>query len=226
MGETVAVFDLDGTITRRDSYVGYLLFYLRRHPRRWPRGVAVAAAGALFAAGAIGNTAMKTLALRGILAGAERGEIARWSERFAAACAASMLRPGALRRIEAHRQAGHRLVLATAGLDIYAEPLARRLGFARTLCTRVAWTEAGRLSGDLDGGNLRGEQKLAAVRQALAADGGEGQAAAPFVIAYSDHHSDLPLLRWADRGVAVNPTARLASAAAAAGMAIENWDRS
>jgi HAD superfamily hydrolase (TIGR01490 family) len=137
-----------------------------------------------------------------------------------------MLRPGALQRIDAHRQAGHRLVLATAGLDIYVEPLARRLGFARALCTRVAWTETGRLSGDLDGGNLRGEQKLTAVRLALAVDGEERPTAAPFVIAYSDHHSDLPLLRWAGRGVAVNPTTRLASAAAAAGLAIENWDRS
>jgi phosphatidylglycerophosphatase C len=220
MSQTVAVFDLDGTITKRDSYVGYLLFYLRRHPRRWPRAAAVAAAGALFAVGAIGNTTMKTLAMRGILAGAERGEIARWSERFAATCVASMLRPGALQRIEAHRQAGDRLVLATAGLDIYAEPLAQRLGFARAVCTRVAWTENGCLAGGLDGANLRGEQKVAAVRHALAGDGD-----APFVIAYSDHHSDLPLLRWADRGVAVNPTPRLASAAAAAGLAIENWDR-
>src|SRR5712692_1892685 len=96
--------------------------------------------------------------------------------------------------------------------------IARQVGFDQVLCTRVAWTADGRLAGGLDGGNLKGEAKLAAVRRAVSA-----WRAAPFVIAYSDHHADLPLLRWADRGVAVCPTRKLAAAAAAEDLAVENW---
>jgi len=35
--DTIAIFDLDGTITRRDTYAAYLLGYLRRHPLLWRR---------------------------------------------------------------------------------------------------------------------------------------------------------------------------------------------
>jgi phosphoserine phosphatase len=56
------------------------------------------------------------------------------------------------------------------------------------------------------------------VQRALSAD--RAQAC---VIAYSDHHSDLPLLRWADRAVAVCPSAALAAAATAEGFVIESW---
>jgi phosphoserine phosphatase len=45
------------------------------------------------------------------------------------------------------------------------------------------------------------------------------------VIAYSDHHADLPLLHWADKAVAVNPTRRLAATAGIEGIAIEDWWR-
>jgi HAD superfamily hydrolase (TIGR01490 family) len=222
MAATIAIFDLDGTITRRDSYLAYLLFYLRHHPGRWPYAPAAAAAGVLFGAGLLGHDAMKCAALRLMLAGAERSALARWSDRFVEARSPAMIRPGALARIEGHRRSGDRLMLATASLDIYVEPLARRLGFARTVCTRVAWSETGRLTGGLDGANLRGVHKVTAIEQALATEGGRRDGV---VVAYADHHSDLPLLRWADRGTAVNPTARLAAVAAAEGLRVEDWER-
>jgi hypothetical protein len=33
----IAVFDLDGTITRHDTFVPYLRGWLRRYPERWRR---------------------------------------------------------------------------------------------------------------------------------------------------------------------------------------------
>jgi HAD superfamily hydrolase (TIGR01490 family) len=222
VGRTVAVFDLDGTITRRDAYLGFLLFYLRHHPRRWHRALMTAAAGALFGVGFLGHDAMKRTALRLVLGGAERSHLERWSARFVDRQAAALVRPGALTRIAAHRRAGDELLLATASLDLYAEPLAQRLGFTCVVSTRAAWTADARISGELEGGNLRGAQKLAAIEKALANNSGDEAA---FVIAYADHHSDLPLLRWADRGVAVNPTARLARAAWSEGLPVEDWER-
>lgn len=221
MNQAVAIFDLDGTITARDTFSRYLLGYLRRHPRRWPRLLPLAVAGAGFASALAGNTRMKQAALRAVLGGVHRAEIQAWSARFVSHCIDTMLRRGAITRLEAHRRAGHNLVLATASPDLYVESVAQRLGFDRVVCTKIAWTSDNHVSGDLDGHNLRGEQKLAAVQRIIAADATNTP---PFVVAYSDHHSDLPLLRWAGRAVAVNPTARLAAAAAAEGMTIEDWD--
>jgi phosphatidylglycerophosphatase C len=222
MRRTIAIFDLDGTITCTDTYLAFLLFYLRYHPFRWPGALMTAAAAALLGAGFLGNDTLKRTALRLVLGGVERAEIERWANRFVESRAAALVRPGALARIAAHRRAGDDLLLATASLDLYALPLAQRLGFARVVCTRAAWSGAGAISGELAGGNLRGTQKLAAVQQVLAADAG---APAPFVVAYADHDSDLPLLRWADRAVAVNPNARLARAASSEGLPVEDWGR-
>ena len=215
--DTIAIFDLDGTITRRDTYAAYLLGYLRRHPEAWWRlpsfALFLAQPGARAQSGAL-----KAAALGAVFAGAERARIEAWNDIFVPWCRARLLRAGAVARIAMHREAGHRLLLATASLDLYVRRLARELGFDEVVCTRAAWTAAGRIAGALDGGNLKGEAKLAAVRRVVPAG-----TAAPLVIAYSDHHADLPLLRWADRAVAVCPTARLAAAAAAEGFAVETW---
>jgi phosphatidylglycerophosphatase C len=218
--DIIAIFDLDGTITRRDTYAAYLLGYLGRHPLVWRRLPSFAVIAARLAGRRVDDAGMKAAALRAVLGGVDRAGIDDWNDSFVPWCRRRLVRAGAEARIAAHRAAGHRLLLATASLDLYVHPLARELGFDEVLCTRVAWTADGRIAGDLDGGNLKGEAKLAAVRSVVAAIQG-----APFAIAYSDHHADLPLLRWADRGIAVCPTARLAAAAAAEGLAVENWDQ-
>ena len=215
--DTIAIFDLDGTITRRDTYAAYLLGYLRRHPEAWRRLPCFAFSLARPATRAAPG-ARKAAALGAVFGGADRARIEAWNDVFVPWCRARLLRADAAARIAAHRRAGHRLLLATASLDLYVSRLARELGFDETICTRAAWNAEGRITGALDGGNLKGEAKLAAVRRVVPA-GRE----APFVIAYSDHHADLPLLRWADRAVAVCPTARLAAAALAEGFAVEEW---
>ena len=50
----------------------------------------------------------------------------------------------------------------------------------------------------------------------------EADGARPEVYAYSDHHSDLPLLRYADHAYAIDPTPKLL-AAAAPPITVERW---
>jgi len=181
----------------------------------------VGAAG--FAAGYVDNAAMKRAVIRAILGGSSRGEIEAWTDRFVPWCLKALVRPIAREHIRAQREAGHHLILASASLDLHVEPIARALGFTDVICTKVAWTRDQRISGDLDGDNIRGEKKLAAVQRAVALL--ESAPRSAVVIAYSDHHTDLPLLRWADQAVAVNPTKRLGAAAGVEHMTVEDWGR-
>jgi phosphatidylglycerophosphatase C len=221
--ETIAVFDLDGTITTRDTTAAYLLGYLRQHPRRLANGLPVAIGALGFAGGFADRAELKRAAIGAVLGGVRDDEIAAWTHRFVAWCLRALVRPMARRQIAAHADAGHHLILATASLDLHVRPIARALGFSNVICTKVGWTRDGRISGDLDGDNMRGDKKLAAVQRAVAAV--ERAPRSAVVIAYSDHHADLPLLRWADQAVAVNPTRRLAAAAGIEGIAIEDWGR-
>jgi HAD superfamily hydrolase (TIGR01490 family) len=221
--ETIAVFDLDGTVTTRDTTAAYLLGYLREHPRRLVNCLPLAVSAAGFAGGFVDRASMKRAALRAILGGADREEIAAWTGRFVQWCLQTLVRPMARTHIQAHSDAGHRLILASASLDLHVVPIARALGFTEVICTKVAWARDNTISGDLDGDNMRADKKLAAVQSAVAL--AESAPRSATVIAYSDHHADLPLLHWADQAVAVNPTRRLAAAAGIEGIPIEDWGR-
>ena len=122
--------------------------------------------------------------------------------------------------MNSHRDAGARIVLATASLDVYVPQIAARLGIdpRDLICTRTHWTDTDLLTGALRGDNCFGEMKVEAVREWLADNGLTAVAAA-----YSDHHSDLPLLALAGSPVAVNPTPALRRLAQARGIPVEDW---
>lgn len=213
-----AVFDLDGTIVEGDTYVGYLLGYLRRHPERWPHAAGLSAALALYYSGRRDNTWLKITFLRAILGAAERSALAGWTDEFVEKIVSRRVRRAALDRIEHHRDRGDRLVLATASLDFYVEPLAQRLGFDDIVCSRAAWDETGRLTGQLLHGNCYGVNKVAQVKALLERNG-----VMTLEAVYSDHHSDLPLFELAINRIAVNPTRKLQQQAEQAGLIIEMW---
>jgi HAD superfamily hydrolase (TIGR01490 family) len=216
--QQIALFDLDGTITRRDTYLAYLLGFLVRNPGALLRAVGLPAALALYFTGFRDNSWLKKTFLRAVLGGRELRALQAWTEEFLDRLVRRELRPGALAAIAAHRAAGDQLVLVTASLDFYAEPLAHRLGFDAVLCTRTVVDERGRLTGELAGENCYGPTKLARVRALL-----DGGAIAPPITFYTDHQSDLLLLRFVHRPVAVNPTRRLRRLAAQSGIRVEDW---
>jgi HAD superfamily hydrolase (TIGR01490 family) len=212
------VFDLDGTITRRDTYLAYLLGFLARHPERWSRAAPLPFAVLYHLAGWRSNTWLKTTFLRAILGGVPRHQLESWTESFLQHVLNNGLRSGARAALERHRAAGDHLVLVTASLDFYAEPLGQRLGFDTVLCTRAQYDAAGRVTGELDGGNLYGSEKVVGVQRYL-----QRHRPSTPVVCYCDHHSDLPLLEFADQAIAINPTRRLRRTAERIGLPIEDW---
>lgn len=211
----IAVFDLDGTITRRGTFTPFL-FHCAGRLGLSRAGLAGACLPALAAYGVGLNSrgALKARMLSLSIAGRSTAEVAGWAQGFARAWLGSEIRPGARAAVARHKAAGDRLVLATAAFDFQARPFAAALGFDHMIATASVW-ENGLLMPALGGANCRGAAKLAAV-QAYAGD-------ARVTAAYSDHHADFDLLRWAGAGVAVNPTRRLRALARASGLAVEDW---
>ncbi len=215
----VALLDLDGTITKRDTFIPFLLGFLLSYPTRLWRVGSLPFAIALHVLGLRDNAWLKERFLAAVLGGAHRNEIDPWAEIFAERVVARGLRRKARRVIEHHRAAGHELALATASLDLYVDRLAERLGFDMVICTAAEWRPDGTLSGRLNGPNCYGDAKRAAFwsRMGVARD-------QLYLIAYSDHHADLPILTEADRAVTVNPTRRLLRAARLGHLEVQDWD--
>lgn len=210
----VAVFDLDGTLIDGDSYVAFLLGFLRRRPSRLISSLRLPLATVGYFAGVRDNAWLKSTYLSAVMGGVSRGEIDSWSDRFVEILK-EKLRPRAVNRIAEHVNRGDRVLLATASLDVYVEKLAHALGIEDVICTRVEWDADDRLTGALLGENCYGLEKLRRVQHHLS--GGVVDAV------YSDDVADLPLLSHAQQPVAVNPTRRLAREASIRGFRIEDW---
>jgi phosphatidylglycerophosphatase C len=213
--DAVAVFDLDGTLTRGDTYLAFLSYMLRKDPFRVRYCFGLPYKVAMFKLGRLSNDTLKAAFLRAILKGATRQEIEQHAVPFAEKCVRRMIKPAALRRIDWHRAKRHWLILASASVDLYVPLVAELLGFDETVCTHVAWAD-GRLTGELNGPNLRGVAKLRAVRELITR-----QFDMPIIFAYSDSYADLPLLAFADRGVAIDPDRMLLREAPRSGLDME-----
>ena len=195
------MFDLDGTLTRRDTLFPYLAGALRQHPQRLARLPLLLPALARFALGRADRGAVKSAAIRAVLAGRTRQEIEVWTNEFVPRVLAHGMHADALAALEAHRHRHDHLVLLSASPDLYVPAIGRALGFAETVCTGIAW-DGQRLTGYLTTPNRRGAEKarvLAALRRAH--PGLE-------VVAYGNSAGDLEHLALADRPLLVNGSAR------------------
>jgi len=212
----VAVFDLDGTLTRHDTLLPYLLSALRAHPARSLRLWAVAAAFAAFAFDR-DHGQFKSRVIRAILGGLPRQEIARLTERFLDIEWPRLVRPAALAALARHRAAGDCLVLLSASTDCYVPAIGARLGFDEVICTELRWDRE-RLDGALQSQNRRGAEKTRCIERLRDAHPGLR------IAAYADAASDLDHLRRVDDGVLVNGSRSTQRRARAAGLALEDWD--
>lgn len=191
---TVAAFDFDGTLTRRETLMPYLLRAVGRE--RTLR--ALAATSPLLARAALQGGPHRDIAkaflLERLLAGRLLEPLAAEAEAYAELVVARQLRRAMRERLEWHRQQGHEVVIVSASPELYVAPVGRRLAVDAVLATRLEVGPDGRLTGRLLGINCRGPEKVARLR--------EWQGGEPVVaFAYGDSAGDREMLALAETGV-------------------------
>jgi phosphatidylglycerophosphatase C len=209
----LVVFDLDGTITYRDTLLPYVSGYLARARRSRLRMLRVLPTLAAFSLGRADHGAVKAAFIRGTLGGATREELAAWTAVFVPWVLEHGCRPTALNTLKAHRDAGDRLVLMSASTDLYVPQLGHALGFSEVICTGVAFDAAGTLDGALTTPNRRGLEKVRCF-QGLQQQYPDLQS-----VAYGNAGSDLAHLKLAGEPRLVNASVRTARQAARLGIA-------
>jgi len=210
----LAVFDLDGTITRRDTFIPYIRGWLARHSRPMPPGMLAAALRFVVAGRDRGR--LKSDLIRAGMGGATREAVREWTAEFVTGLGADELCPGALAAIARHRSAGDRLVLLSASVDLYVPAIGERFGFAESICTGVAW-QGDALDGALTTANRRGEEKLRCIEDLRRRFPGAS------VAAYGNSGSDLPHLAVVERPLLVNGGAGARRAAAKMRIPAVDW---
>jgi phosphatidylglycerophosphatase C len=212
----VALFDLDGTLTWRDTLLPFLLGFLARRPHRalrlWRLPLALARYWQDRDRGEL-----KSRVIRMIMGGESRAVAEAWADAFVNHLKPQQrFRPLALAVVEAHRAAGDRLVLMSASPDLYVPLIGRLLGFERIVCTEVEW-QGDRLDGHFKTANRRGEEKLRCMTALR-----EQYPGLP-IIAYGNSASDLDHMRQADRALLVNGDDAARRLAAKWDIAVSYW---
>jgi HAD superfamily hydrolase (TIGR01490 family) len=204
------LFDLDGTLIAWDCQLLFRHFVLRREP--W-RGIFLPVfLASLPLAGWLGTGGMKRIFLS-YLWRMDPQTLADYSREFAASLMPAIYPP--LRdKLEAHRKAGHLLILASASPEFYVAEIGRELGFDLTLGTPV---EFGAFFPNLI--NHKGGAKVVRLKQVLPAASFEN-GKLPRCHGYTDSSADLPMLALCDAATVVNPSPGLTALAENSGWEI------
>jgi len=130
-------------------------------------------------------------------------QAARAHARFMREVVGPALRPQARALIEAHRQAGHGLLMVTATNEFVTRPIAQAFGIDELIAIELVRDGAGWITGEIAGTPSFREGKVARVADWLRARGHDWSDVD--ITFYSDSRNDLPLLEKAQQPVATNP---------------------
>lgn len=187
---SLVAFDFDGTLTRGESFMRFLLFITPWRSLPW---ALLCSAPFLFAyvAHLMSNTAAKERVVACFLKGRARSEVLPLAVRFARERIPATLRPEAVARLNHHLKQGHVCVLVSATLALYLEPWAAGMGFDAVLATGLQVDEKGRFTGRLSTPNCHGQAKADRLR----AKYGDVR----LIAAYGDSRGDHEMLAMAEQ---------------------------
>lgn len=212
----LAVFDLDGTLTRADTFFPFVVGLLLQHPLRWIRAAVLPVDILLYLIGRLDRGGLKGAILHTLFAGMPRATVSAWAAQFATSAMRDRMHADGVAALQRHVQAGDQVVVLSASPDLYVPHIGRLLGAHQTICTQIRW-DGEALDGRLAGPNRRDHEK-ARVLQAL-------RAAHPGLpaIAYGNSPPDLIHMQQCEESVYVNANAGEAAGLAARGIRVVTW---
>jgi phosphatidylglycerophosphatase C len=194
----LAVFDLDGTLSRRDTFGPFVLWLLRRQPQRWLRLPLLLGPLLAFTLRIYDRGQLKGAVIHLLFAGLQRQRVEVWAMDFAQHAVSELMFRDSLNALRSHIAAGDHTVLLSASPDLYVPHIARALGTSDAICTEIRWL-GDRLDGRLLSRNRRGSEKTRVLETLRAQHPGLP------VIAYGNSTPDLDHMRQCEEAVYVNP---------------------
>ncbi len=201
MGKTVsqpavAIFDLDGTLTSRNSFIPYLLSFGRRHCKYTALSMVPFQIGP-YLIRLVKDHQLKQRLLRSFFYGVHRDIITQHTRWFCSTWLPNHLHTLGHGLLREHLEQNHRVILLSASPDIYVREMAAQFGIGEAVCTQVEFQDD-ICTGRLLGANCKGTNKLIALKNYLGCEEPQTES-----FAYGDSRQDLPVLKWVSHGILV-----------------------
>ncbi len=186
---SLALFDFDGTISSKDSFVAFMKF---THGK--PVFIMRMAMGFFtffgWKIGLVKSQFTKVKALRSFYKGWSKDRMTVARKQFTAKVIPTILFPKAIEKINWHKEQGHRVIVVTASCDAWLGDWANEMAL-ELLCTEMELNK-GVYTGELTKPNCRGKEKVNRITQHLKLEDYQE------VYAYGNDHGDRQMLAIAD----------------------------
>ena len=184
----LALFDFDGTISSKDSFLGFLFSVAPT------RVVSTALTHlyqvAAYSRGRFPNQAMKELFLEEVLGGKKLKELEEHSRHYCDHRIPKIIRPGFHSCLQEHLTQNTRVIVVSATPKFILKPWCDALKL-ELLATELETDSKSRLTGKISGKNCMAEEKVVRIRQLLDPDDYNQ------IFTYGDSSGDLPMLKLA-----------------------------
>jgi phosphatidylglycerophosphatase C len=188
-GKRLALFDFDGTITRRDSMFDFLIYAVGYN--KLLQGIIVRSPFLiLYKLGLMSNHKAKETLMRYFF---RNFEISRFKEivaRYSRERLQNIIKRSAVEIIEWHRSRGHRIVVVSASVDLWLTDWCE-LNCLELIATKLEEKD-GRLTGNFLGRNCHGPEKVRRINERLELKDYD------YIYAYGDSSGDLQMLELAN----------------------------
>lgn len=197
--ENIVIFDLDGTLVDCQSQE-LLAFYL--HKKGYIKLhylLLVLFWFFLYKAGLVKDPSFVYKKAVKIFKGISLNKISPQLELFYEKILKKKLNKQLTERLDFYKDNNYRILLLSTAVAPLASKVAEKLNLEEVIATKIK-IEEGRITGEIDGEIVYGEQKIPALLKILT----EKQVGDS--VAYADHYSDLPLLKKTKEAFLVNPS--------------------
>ncbi|MGE5328058.1 MAG: HAD family hydrolase [Deltaproteobacteria bacterium] len=154
----IAAFDFDGTITKNDSFVDFIIYncgfakFLAGFIRTLPEVI-------LYLLGKRPNCVPKIKMLAIFFKGMKEEEFIKRCREYSLNRIDNIVRDKMIKKIKWHKEQGHRLVIVSASVDEWIKPWAEENGFEKIIATKIG-VQDGVINGELGSENCYGGQKV------------------------------------------------------------------
>ncbi len=190
MKKRLVLFDFDGTITTKDTFLEFIRFYFGS--KKFVTGFALQTPWiGLMMLKAIPNWKAKERVLTWFFSGESIQKFDQKGREFCEQIVPKLVRPGALSAIEEHRRAGATIVVISASAENWVRPWCDEAGL-ECLATQLEVVD-GKLTGRIEGLNCYGPEKENRIRACYNIEEYDE------VVAYGDSRGDLEMLALANQ---------------------------
>ena len=158
----LALFDFDGTLTTKETFAPFLRHAVPSMRRAWGSAV-LAPLVPMYRRGWLSGSTMRGMATRVALCGLDETMVREAGMQFVREVVPGWLRPEAVAALRAHRDAGDRVIVVSAGFELLVAPWCESEG-VECLASRLEVRE-GRFTGRYLGPQCAGAEKVKRTRE-------------------------------------------------------------